>query len=131
MSKKIEEILGIHSLGRQRAIPGSILVEGREYWYIEDDGMGDFNSLFLKVVLAIDPPHHTRGGALTGGCELTLPDGRKFHALSYKGDLEGWREQIAQGAKKLGLDFARAIGGKLILSTGDEVPMSACEPRFY
>lgn len=131
MAKKIEEILGIDSFSGKRTIPGSITVEGRENWYIEDDGCGDFDSLFLKVVSAIAPPLHSRGGALTGGCELTLPDGRKFHALSYKGDLEGWRAQIAQGARKIGLDAARAIDGELIFSNGESIPMSKCEVRFY
>lgn len=131
MARKIEEILGIDSFSGERTIPGSIKVEGREHWYIEDDGCGDFDALFLKVVSAVAPPLHARGGALTGGCELTLPDGRKFHALSYKGDLEGWRAQIAQGAGKMGLDTARAIDGELIFSNGEAIPMSECEVRFY
>jgi hypothetical protein len=131
MPKNTEEILGIDVLGSKRAIPGSVPIEGREHWYIEDDGTGDFDSLFLRIVSAIKPPRHTRGGALTGGCELTLPDGRKFHAMSYKGDLEGWREQIDEGTRSLGLDAARAVNGNLILSGGAEISISACEARFY
>lgn len=131
MAKKIEDILGIGTFSGKRTIPGTVAVEGREYWYVEDDGSGDFDASFLKVVLAVDPPLHARGGALTGGCELTLPDGRKFHALSYKGDLDGWRAQIAQGARKLGLDAARAIDGELVLANGLTIPISECEVRFY
>jgi hypothetical protein len=51
--------------------------------------------------------------------------------MSYKGDLEGWREQIDEGARRLGLVAARAVNGNLIFSGGAEIPIEACEARFY
>lgn len=131
MTKKMEEILGVGPLGGKRNIPGTVSVEGREHWYIEDDGSGDFDSFFLKLISAVQPPLHTRGGALTGGCELTLPNGKRFHAMSYKGDLQGWRNQISQGAKVLSLSAARAIDGMLVFSEFDAVPILECKARFY
>jgi hypothetical protein len=129
MVKKIEQICGVDLLNDRRLVPGMNSPLGREYWYIQDDGKNDFDSLFHRLVRAIEPPLHSRGGALTGGCELTLPDGRKFHALSYKGDLEGWREQIRAGAKKLNLSAAMVVDDVLVFSEGEKIPLSDCKPR--
>jgi hypothetical protein len=131
VAKKIEEILGVPPFSGERIVPGMISVEGREYWYVQDNGKDDIDHQFHEVITAIEPPLHAKGGALTGGCELTLPDGRKFHAFSYKGDLDGWRKQIANGAEKLGLAAARVVDGNLIFSDGNVVPLLEGKPRFY
>jgi len=131
MPKKIEEILGVTPFAGKRNVPGTLSVSGREYWYVEDDGRGRFDSLFQDLVSAVSPRRYESGGAITGGCELTLPDGRKFNALSFKGDLEGWREQIVGGARKLHLDAARAVDGQLIFVNGDTLRISDCTARFY
>jgi hypothetical protein len=114
-----------------RAIPGRIPVVGREYWYIEAKQSINFNELFVRLVKAVDPPLYTKGGALTGGCELTLPDGRKFHAMSFKGDLDGWREQITAGVNKLRIEAGQIVEGRLLLLSGDVVPLEQCGVRFY
>jgi len=129
MTKTVEEILGV-KFGGERTVPGMDPVSGREYWYIEDDGNDDFDALFVQIVGA-EPVIPTSGGALTGGCELTLPDGRKFHALSYKGDLEGWRKQIHNGARKLGVAAAQLVDKELVFSDASVVPVSDCKARFY
>jgi hypothetical protein len=36
-----------------------------------------------------------------------LPNGDIFEAVSYKGDIEGWRQQLEQGAKALNEELAR------------------------
>lgn len=131
MVKKVEEILGLGAFTGTRTVPGTLSVNGREHWYIEDDGSGDFDALFSKVVTAAAPPFYKSGGALTGGCELTLPDGRKFHALSYKGDLEGWRKQILYGAERLNVAAACAVNGILVFAEDQAVPIRDCYCRFY
>ena len=46
MAKNIQDILGDSSVREEREIPGTVEVHGREFWYIEDDGLGDFNKPF-------------------------------------------------------------------------------------
>ena len=129
MPRTIEEILGVSGIG-ERSIPGTVAVEGREHWYIEYHG-GDFDSEFIKLIQAVQPAIPSHGGAITGGCELTLPDGRKFHAMSYKGDLIGWRKQIELGAKHLGCATARIGDDDLYVSDASAFPLAACHARFY
>ncbi len=131
MRKSLEEILGVEKLPTEREIPGTILIEGREHWYIEDDGNNNFDALFRKIVGAVDPPLCNTGGAITGGCELTLPDSRKFHAMSYKGDLEGWRKQIIEGSKKLGLEAAQIENESIVTLNGERICIDECTIRFY
>ncbi len=130
MPKDIKDILGVSSLPKEREIPGTIEVQGREFWYIEDDGSGNFNKLFHELLTAINPPLHTSGGAITGGCSLTLADGRVFHSFSYKGDLLGWKEQVIQGAGKLSLTLGQINKEKFDLN-GESVLLSDCEVNFY
>jgi len=131
MIKDLAEILGVSSLPTVREIPGAIEVDGRDFWYVEDDGKGAFNKLFPKLLSAISPPFHRSGGAITGGCSLTLPDGRVFHCLSYKGDLAGWKKQVTQGARKLGLELAQIKADKIELIHGETFLLSECEVDFY
>ena len=129
MTKTIEQILGV-TFPAKRSIPGTQTVEGREYCYIEYSG-DDFDSEFLRLVQANQPTESTNGGAITGGCELTLPDGRKFHAMSYKGDLLGWCKQVEIGAKMLGRLTARISDEDLYVVDSSKVPLASCNVRFY
>jgi hypothetical protein len=130
MKNTIEEILGVKSLSGDREIPGTHTVEGREYCYFE---CADENCelIFQRLVRAITPAIPTDGGAITGGCELTLPDGRKFHAMSYKGDLLGWRMQIERGAEYLEIVTAKLVEDNLVVTNSEEIPLAICKPRFY
>lgn len=58
-------------------------------------------------------------------------DGKLFHALSYKGDLNGWRKQIEKGAANLGLITGKIIDNKLILTTGENYNIEDCKIEFY
>ncbi len=129
MTKTIEQILGFRSSAK-RIIPGVQAPDGREVWYVEYNG-NDFDSEFLRLMDANQPPSAGHGGAITGGCELTLPDGRRFHAISFKGDLDGWRTQLTQGAQMLNRQTARILGNDLFLDGSAGVPLSSCGVRFY
>ncbi|MEC9524985.1 hypothetical protein RCT70_18890, partial [Escherichia marmotae] len=102
----------------EREIPGITPVEWREYRYVSDDGNDHFvgEGLFIAVINKIEPSIPKSGGAITENCKLWLPSGELLHALSYKGDIEGWRKQIEQGAKELGLFTGKIVGGEIILS---------------
>jgi hypothetical protein len=131
MEKTIQDILGVSSIPKEREVPGTIEVQEREFWYIEDDGLGEFNKLFHKLLTAVDPPLHSRGGAITGGCSLTFPDGKVFHSFSYKGDLHGWKEQVIQGANKLGLKLGKINNESFVLLNGESFVLSDCDVNFY
>ena len=117
----------------ERCIPGIIPVEWREYRYIADDGSGHFvrKGLFEKLVSQITLPIPAAGGVITENCSLWLPTGELFHALSYKGDIEGWRRQIELGANTLGLLTAKIDSDRIWLSDRRHYELATCQIKFY
>jgi len=105
-------------------------VPGREFLYVSDDG-GDFPSLFEKLTTYANPPVAKSGGAITENCRLRLPDGRTFHAVSFKGDLEGWRLDIERSAKAIGLEIGRIVDGHFIPSDGQPISLLDCAIYLY
>lgn len=116
-----------------REIPGATPVEWREYCYVSDDGCNKFigKGLFDKLTGQIDPPIPTGGGAMAENCKLWLPSGELLHALSYKGDIDGWRKQIEQGAKQLGLFTGKIVNNEITLSDGRSFELAMCKFEFY
>lgn len=121
-----------------RYIPGTIKVEGREHLYISDNGEDFFakssravkrQSLFDKVTSLFEIAQS--GGVISENCKLWLPTGELFHGLSYKGDIEGWREQIKQGAEQLGLLIGKIYKNKIELLDGRSYALSDCKIEFY
>ena len=101
----IERVLG-HPIRKERKVPGTYLVEGREYRYVSNKRQVKFGELFHEL-FNVPPLIPQNGGALIEGCKITLPNGDIFEAVSYKGDIEGWRQQLEQGAKALNEELAR------------------------
>lgn len=105
MDKKLlERVLG-HPIRKERRVPGTYLVEGREFCYVSNKSQVKFGELFHKL-FNVPPIIPQNGGALIEGCKITLPNGDIFEAVSYKGDIEGWRQQLEQGAKALNEELA-------------------------
>lgn len=117
----------------EREIPGTISFEWREFRYVSDDGHEKFvgKGLFDKLTNKINPPIPTDGGAISENCKLWLPSGELLHALSYKGDIDGWREQVEQGARQLGLFTGKIVNNKVILSDGRSYELTECKVEFY
>lgn len=86
-----------------------------------------FGHLIEKPV----PPLVKDGGVVLAGCEINTPTGMHLHAVACRGDLEGWKLHIERGIQMLGLTHAYVLGDRVILSNGDEQPLSACTIRFY
>jgi hypothetical protein len=61
----------------------------------------------------------------------TLPDGSIFHAIEYHGDIEGWRQDIEEGAAEQKITLARIEADKLVISDGRVFDLSACTAKFY
>lgn len=124
----------------KRKIPGMTPFEWKEFRYVSDDGNDGFLSkndllqekgLFERLTEQIDPPIPKEGGAFTENCRLWLPSGELLHALSYHGDREGWRKQIEQGAKQLGLLTGKIVKDEIILSDSRTYLLVQCTVEFY
>ncbi|VVE57627.1 hypothetical protein [Pandoraea anhela] len=84
-----------------RMIPWSVAVDGTEFPCFADDGKNKFRKQFRKITELTNPPNAKCGGVNERGCKITLPSGQLFHAISYHGDLDGWRTDIEVGAQAL------------------------------
>lgn len=123
----------------ERKIPGMTPFEWKEFRYVSDDGNDEFLSkndllkekgLFEKLTEQIDPPIPKAGGAFSENCRLWLPSGELFHALSYLGDIAGWRDQIEIGARQLGLLTGKILKDEIILSDGRSYPLARCTAEW-
>ena len=127
----LETVLGEEIERRDsRVIPGALSVSGQEVVYFSDDKSNSRRSQFQRLTRQINPPLLKSGGASERGCTIWLPDGTQFHAMSYHGDIAGWRRQIAQGALELGVLTAIISDDKLMISDGREVSLSECRVEF-
>jgi hypothetical protein len=131
MNFPMAKILGVEGKDTARKVPGTVGVEGREVRYLSDPRTGPFDELFSKLVRQVQPPRMKRGGAMVDGCEIELPDGRIFQAVTYKGDLDGWREQVSEGARMLGLVTAQVQGESIVPAEGPSHLLANCRVRFY
>jgi len=81
-----------------------------------------------RLTRQVEPPLLKHGSVGTTDHTLSLPDGQLFHALEYRGDLEGWRQQIAEGAKALGVMLGRIENGQtFVLSDGRTFALADCK----
>lgn len=71
------------------------------------------------------------GGAFIEGCKLTLPNGDIFGAISYGGDIEGWRLQTEQGAKALNEKLARIDTDSIVLDDMQSFRLTDCRIDFH
>jgi hypothetical protein len=113
-----------------RVIPGTADASTRETIYFSDDGKNKFRKQFKNITCFTEPPYATGGGVNEAGCDITPPSGPLFHAAIYHGDLAGWRKDIEEGAKGLGLLLACIEGDKFIISDGRSFPLSECKIEF-
>lgn len=127
---KMEELLGLGPIENHRIVPGIQPIEGREFCYIADEGQEDFVKIFRKIVRYISPPIPQNGGAMIEGCKITLPNGKVFQAISYKGDIEGWRMQIEKGARALNVNLAKIDGESIVLDNIHSFLLMDCRIDF-
>lgn len=113
-----------------RVVPGVTVIGGQQVVYFSDDGKSKFRKQFNDITCFTEPPNAVRGGVNERGCKITPPSGPLFHAISYHGDLDGWRKDIEAGAKGLGLLLARIEGDQFVISDGRSIPLSGCKIEF-
>ena len=130
--KTLEEHLReLGPLPTKREVPGLVPRVHREVRYVEDRGAEPFADLYLdKICDYVKPSVVQDGGTVIAGCVLTVPTGRRFQAISYKGDIEGWRQQIAQGAAALQVTLGELVDGVLVLNDGNSYKLADCDVVF-
>ncbi|MDQ3111699.1 MAG: hypothetical protein M3R17_17555 [Bacteroidota bacterium] len=116
----------------KREIPGLRIQEGREVRYISDDGNNKFEEyLFKKVTTHLDKPIAQNGGVISENCKIWLPSGELLHAISYKGDIEGWRKEMELSTEQLGLWIGKIVDSNIKLSDGRSFLVEECKIEFY
>lgn len=132
MDKELLESLLGGPISTERIVPGTHLFEGREYRYVSNKSQVKFDDLFHEL-FNVPPKIPRNGGAVLEGCKITLPDGDIFEAVSYKGDVEGWRRQLEQGAKALNEEVARIDidTDSIVLNDMRSFRLADCIIEFY
>ena len=129
-TKKMEELLDLGPIQTERIVPGTQKSEVREFCYISNKNQEKFEVFFDKLVSHVTPPIAKNGGVMINGCKITLPNGEVFEAISYKGDIEGWRLQIKKGAKALNAKLACIDSDCLMLEDNQSFPLIDCKVDF-
>ena len=109
-----------------RDLPGTVFVEGREFAYLESTSAEDFAALFLKITTFGSSPMPQKGSAINENLALLLPNRKRLFALSYKGDLEGWRRKICECSEQLQVLRGTIDGDQICLSDGSRVDLEEC-----
>ena len=114
-----------------RSIPGAVEVQGREFIYVELLEGENFHQL-LNEVLAVCPevPLPKTGGALEEKTRIVLPNGKSLLAISYKGDLPGWRQKLISYCVEKRRLWGVLSNQRLSVSDGEELPIIECEVIF-
>ena len=130
MAIKMEQLLGLGPLSQSIQVAGFEVNEGREVRYVAEPEIEEFVAYFKKLVRHVNPPIAKQGGAVIEGCKLTLPTGERFQAISYRGDIEGWRRQIEMGAAAMQTLMGQIVGETLVLADGRSYRLIDCEVAF-
>jgi hypothetical protein len=117
----------------QREIPGLVPRSNWGYVYFAQPDKRMFRTMFRSITPLMKERGWlpASGGIGTENTSITLPDGRQFFCLAYKGDLEGWRTGILAFAREKGLTTAEIADGVFRLDDGTQVPLSECTAEFY
>lgn len=104
----------------QRALPGLHPREGLEVIYYQDDGRATARKLFRMLLDGVHTPSAKAGGLVSDPCTIVLPDGRMFRAASYHGDVDGWREDIVNSTRAMGILLGKVDGHSFLVADGSE-----------
>jgi hypothetical protein len=115
-----------------RTIPGMIEVEEREFIYI-DTLMGEGFDTVVDEALAGSPdlPLPKSGDVIEEKARIILLDGcTSLLALSYQGDLAGWRNKIGAYCHSTNRKWGIVSGRKVELSDGGVLVLDECNFKF-
>ena len=107
-----------------RTIPGTIEDEGREFLYVEVDSDEEFRQLLNDALASnTDVPMPQSGGAIEEKARISLGSDSALMAMSYKGDVLGWRRKLAAYCETKGRKWGVATGQSLTLSDGSQIDL--------
>lgn len=103
----------------------------RGFLYIEKN-MTDFENSFDEI-FNIKDLEMLDCCVLSSNCEITLPEGRKFCGISFKGTTgkEKITETILKDWQKRGFSFAEIQNNTLVISTGEKAMLNDCKAITY
>lgn len=130
--ERMEQILGGKITDhRDQPLPGIEDVEGTAVYYFSDTDGLELGEQLARLVRCAVPPRITSGGAIATKHALRTPDGTLYHAIKCRGDLDGWRQQLEEGALLLGLNLG-SIQARIAFktTTGSTVALDECEHVF-
>lgn len=113
-----------------RNIPGLIPCEDQEFLYFTTYKDYDENETFIKLTNFLETPCAKFGGSTILGCSITIPNGKTYHALSFFGDVDGWKKDIIYASQELKISLAR-INNKILICNDEMIPLSTCIINFY
>lgn len=128
-TKSFNDIL--HSIENERRIPGLIEIDGEHVLYFKDDNKNSFDEQFYKLTNFSEPINAKFGGVVEGGCSIILPNGVKYHAISFHGDIDGWNKDLEIGSKGLNISLATIKNNKIFIDEGSSFSLDECEVQFY
>lgn len=114
-----------------RSIPGTMNVAGREFMYIEVSVGERFSTLLdEEEQLDSDIPPPQSGGVIEEKVRIPLKGGMSLIAVSYKGDLQGWRCRFIASCDKNGRRWGIPRDHSLVLSDGTEIKLIESHVEF-
>lgn len=119
-------------MGYQRRVPGTREVPGRAFLYLQHRAGASFLPTFrsLGEFIENNTDRYPTGGMITENVRITLPDGRVFYGISFKGDLERWAAGIRKYADVNGLSIAAVEGDQLVTDRHDSYALSESSIEF-
>ncbi len=67
----------------------------------------DARKQFRTLVSQASKPQAKSGAIGEAGTSVVLPDGRTFHGIYYRGDIQGWRAKVTDSCQRQGILLAR------------------------
>jgi hypothetical protein len=114
-----------------RTAPGTIHVEGREFFYIQTENGEEFRQLLNEILSSCpEVPLPKSGGVIEEKARLDLGDGSTLLAISYKGDLAGWRQKLTTFCRYRDRTYGIASNQNLVLSDGREINLLESKVSF-
>lgn len=115
----------------QRPIPGTVQVDGREFFYIESEVGEDFHALTGKAIeLNGDNELPRSGGVIEEKVRIRISDETVLSGISYKGDVLTWRRILVNFATTDQREYGISDNGILTLSSGQKIELSSCDVSF-
>lgn len=114
-----------------RTIPGTVDIEGVEYLYVQVVDNEGFR-LFVDEAMKSceDVPLPQSGGVIEEKARIALEDDSSLLAVSYRGDISGWRRKLTAFCESTGRKWGVASNHRITLSDGTEIDLSSSEVTF-